>query len=480
MKHKKILATAVLTGTMMVSGTAFAADIPDVSRADYRYYLEDYAWDYVEKGEYAYHTDEELKALLNETLAKDNTSYPQLVKEKLQDEYHYTAGELNGHTENELEKLLAYEYMQQQRKFMKDMLQEYYNTDVDIERYTSLELLEIYYEELLQQDYQVTAELNGKTGYEMASVYDRTGAIHSLQERYGVDVDFDKYTLDELRDMGYWYIYSEQLRENWGVQEDLSAYTGEELETLVSKYRSASVLKEQYNIEVDINDYTAAELSEWRNRLDTEKALRGMGVTEDLSDYRNDEVQRLWLERSWEKVIGDDTDLSQYDNEALYKLYLEKSTELLLGDLLAEKEQMKVEKEAAKAEKLKIRVNGALMYLPDEEKGCKAIGYLYESPEAAVIENGRCYLPCQALADALRAEAVFDDKTDNVTMKKGDYSMQLQIGNSECIMNNNRAIMDAVPFIQHGEIYIPVRPIAEALGADIQWDDASNTMYIRY
>lgn len=480
MKHKNILVAAVLTGVMTFSGTAFAADIPDVSRADYRYYLEDYAWDYVEKGEYAHHTDAELKALLNEILTNDNSSYPQLVRENLQKEYHYTINDLFGHTDAELEQLLAYEYMQKQRKFMKDTLQEYYNTDVNMERYTSLELLEVYYEELLQQDYQVTAELNGKTGYEMASVYDRAGAIHSLQERYGVDIDFDNYTLEELRDMGYWHIYQEQLRETWGVQEDLSGYTGAELETMVLKYRSASVLKEQYHIEVDMSDYTATELSEWRDRLDTEKALRDMGVTDDLSDYTNERVHRLWLEMSWAEVIGDDTDLSQYDNEALYKLYLEKSTELLIGDLLAEKEQMAAEKEAAKAEKLKIRVNGELMYLPDEKTSCKAIGYAFEAEAPALLKNDRYYLPYQALSDVLAATAVFDDKTDTVTMQKGNHSIQIKIGSREYILNNSRFEMDAVAFVQNGDIYIPVRQMAEALGADIQWDSGRNTVNIRY
>jgi len=92
---------------------------------------------------------------------------------------------------------------------------------------------------------------------------------------------------------------------------------------------------------------------------------------------------------------------------------------------------------------------------------------------APYIKNGRTYLPVRFVADALGVtdeNIIWDPVNATVTIFKGDRIAQMTIGSNVLVVNGVQLTMDAVPEIQSGRTMLPVRWMAQALGATIDWD----------
>ena len=92
---------------------------------------------------------------------------------------------------------------------------------------------------------------------------------------------------------------------------------------------------------------------------------------------------------------------------------------------------------------------------------------------APYIKDGRTYLPVRFVADALGVtedNIIWDPVNATVTIFKGDRIAQMTIGSKILLVNGVQLTMDAAPEIVSGRTMLPVRWMAQALGATIEWD----------
>jgi len=92
---------------------------------------------------------------------------------------------------------------------------------------------------------------------------------------------------------------------------------------------------------------------------------------------------------------------------------------------------------------------------------------------APYIKDGRTYLPVRFVAEALGVSAdniIWDPVNATVTIFKGDRIAQMTIGSNILLVNGVQLTMDAAPEIVSGRTMLPVRWMAQALGATIEWD----------
>jgi hypothetical protein len=61
----------------------------------------------------------------------------------------------------------------------------------------------------------------------------------------------------------------------------------------------------------------------------------------------------------------------------------------------------------------------------------------------------------------------------------GHTNLRLQIDSTTYTLNGQSRQMEAAPFLAQGRTMIPIRVVAEALGADVGWDGATRTVTIR-
>jgi hypothetical protein len=60
----------------------------------------------------------------------------------------------------------------------------------------------------------------------------------------------------------------------------------------------------------------------------------------------------------------------------------------------------------------------------------------------------------------------------------GTNTIGLQIGNTSAVVNGTVMTLDAPPYIKNSRTMVPLRIIAEGLGAQVEWDPALRVVTI--
>jgi hypothetical protein len=83
------------------------------------------------------------------------------------------------------------------------------------------------------------------------------------------------------------------------------------------------------------------------------------------------------------------------------------------------------------------------------------------------------------LGEILGAEVVWDDAARTVTLTKGDTTVVFTIGSTTYTVNGEAKTADVAPEIANDRTMLPARFVAEAFGATVGWDAATQTVLIQ-
>jgi len=86
------------------------------------------------------------------------------------------------------------------------------------------------------------------------------------------------------------------------------------------------------------------------------------------------------------------------------------------------------------------------------------------------IVNGRTMVPLRAIFEALGAAVNWDNNTKTVTAKKDDTAVVLTIGSTTPTVNGQEVTIDQPAIIVNNTTLVPLRFIAEAFDADVNWN----------
>ena len=86
---------------------------------------------------------------------------------------------------------------------------------------------------------------------------------------------------------------------------------------------------------------------------------------------------------------------------------------------------------------------------------------------APIVENGRTFVPFRALAEAFGATVAFDEATQAVTAELNGTKVVMTIGSAEYTVNGEVKTADVAPFINGSRTMVPVRFVAEAFGINV-------------
>ena len=121
---------------------------------------------------------------------------------------------------------------------------------------------------------------------------------------------------------------------------------------------------------------------------------------------------------------------------------------------------------AAKPTEVKMTIGDTVGYINGEAKTLDA---------APIIRDGRTMLPVRFVAEAFGATVGWDGATSTATVKTDDVEIKITIGAKVAYVNGAEVALDAPAFIENGRTYMPVRFVAENLGATVGWDGATST-----
>ena len=102
-----------------------------------------------------------------------------------------------------------------------------------------------------------------------------------------------------------------------------------------------------------------------------------------------------------------------------------------------------------------------------------------------IIVSDRTLVPLRAIAEAFNAQVNWNPDTKQVTVAIGDKTILLTIGNPKASVNGQPVYIDpqnpqVVPIISNSRTMVPVRFIAETMGATVKWNPTDKTIDIFY
>jgi hypothetical protein len=95
-----------------------------------------------------------------------------------------------------------------------------------------------------------------------------------------------------------------------------------------------------------------------------------------------------------------------------------------------------------------------------------------------VIKNDRTLVPFRAISESLKAEVTWNPTEQSMTVTKNGVVVKLVIGSNTAVVNGKEVTLDTPAEIINGRTLIPVRFIATAFSADVQWEPVSQSVVV--
>jgi hypothetical protein len=92
--------------------------------------------------------------------------------------------------------------------------------------------------------------------------------------------------------------------------------------------------------------------------------------------------------------------------------------------------------------------------------------------------GGRVLVPLRGVFESLGATVNYDAATSTIFATRGDTKMQLRLGSTEASINGQTSYLDVPAQARNGRTLVPLRFVSETLGATVSWSEPQHTVYI--
>lgn len=103
-------------------------------------------------------------------------------------------------------------------------------------------------------------------------------------------------------------------------------------------------------------------------------------------------------------------------------------------------------------------------------------GQVMNFDQPPVMRDNRVFVPMRAIFKRLGSTVVYSNGIINA--QGHGRSVHLTIGSTHAEINGNSFTMDVAPFVVAGRTEVPLRFVAQGLGANVNWNGNTETVYI--
>ena len=200
-------------------------------------------------------------------------------------------------------------------------------------------------------------------------------------------------------------------------------------------------------------------------KVDPSKAEKGDKVTITVTPNKGYEINKVYAK----DADGDKLELKDKGDGEYTFTMPDSKVEVKATFVKAEEEKPAEPEEISAAEKIVLTVN---------EKAAMVFGNVVVNDVAPIIRNDRTMLPIRFVAKNLGAEVTWDAQFQKVSITKDDLKIEIIIGSPVAFVNGENVTLDSPAFIENSRTYLPLRFVAENLGATVTWDAEANQVTI--
>ena len=102
-------------------------------------------------------------------------------------------------------------------------------------------------------------------------------------------------------------------------------------------------------------------------------------------------------------------------------------------------------------------------------------GLRVDTENLAVVKDGRTMIPVRCLAELLGADVSYDSASKSARISRAGVEIVMPIGKTTATVNGKPVEMDVAPYITNGRTMIPARYVSEFFGQNIQWVSETRT-----
>ena len=113
------------------------------------------------------------------------------------------------------------------------------------------------------------------------------------------------------------------------------------------------------------------------------------------------------------------------------------------------------------------------------KKEATVFGETKTNDVAPIIKNGSSFLPVRFVAESLGANVEWDEAARKVIVIKEDIKIVITIGADTAKVNNETVVLDYPAFIENDRTYTPIRFVAEKLGGSVDWNSDKQLIIIK-
>jgi hypothetical protein len=123
---------------------------------------------------------------------------------------------------------------------------------------------------------------------------------------------------------------------------------------------------------------------------------------------------------------------------------------------------------------------GMLIVSANENVSVTVDGNKVVFPDAKpfIDENGRTLIPVRFVTEDLGATVEWNAEDREVYITKDKANILIRIGQEKILVNGVTKTMDTKAIIRYDRTYVPIRYVAEGLGATVGWDAGTRTVII--
>lgn len=94
------------------------------------------------------------------------------------------------------------------------------------------------------------------------------------------------------------------------------------------------------------------------------------------------------------------------------------------------------------------------------------------------VVDGHTLVPLRSIFDALGAELQWDNATKTAAGSRGDSVISIQVGSQTALVNGEEKSLETPAQVVDGNTMVPARFVAEGLNCIVKWDKATDGIYI--